>query len=338
MKVVIKIFVITLLIILSSPSRSMRHLKSIALDLTPCEPGVYDVTIQCGKDKKTEFKARLDARRLENPTGADIRGLVINNATDSNNCGLFTNQIGSDFINYRFSSQFESSNPQSSGPLYSSVILVKGVSVPFNIIFKYDEKWPYITNENFDKIVKWVNKNRLDRINSLSKEKNNLIDYATKYTVGKSAYDAASKSKADFDQKVKDLNTDVTKLKTSTEELQKSLTSYNTKIQDQQKIVDKANSDLNTKTSVASSALGTQQGYEKQKLELEGSKSKSDGLFNTLNNSFNDAWTRLKSTRDYYEEEMAEMKDTWINAFTNFEQNKNVDTFKASVQKCFSIA
>jgi hypothetical protein len=305
---------------------------------TPCEAGVYEVKISCGSEYGTTFSATLDAKDLEVPSIGNIRGLVLSDVPTSGTCNLFTTISTTTLIEYALTTSFTGNQPFAAGLYITSTAYIANSVVPFMITFKYHEKWPIITKENFNKIVKWINRNHLNRQSNLNDYKRGAIESATIYNTYATTASNADLDSTFFSKQINDITTNISSLNAKLLELKKSYTTVDASIATAQKDYEAAALTTTSNENSSTTALSEKDSLEKTLKKLQTDFSSSSENSSIYENNYNSAYNSMESIHNTYSEEMAQLKSEWTNALTSLKSNRNKESYLTTIKNCMQIS
>jgi predicted nucleic acid-binding Zn-ribbon protein len=332
MKIILKAVLLILLLTLTieRSKKGKKHSKAhIEEAVTPCQPGVYDVTVSFGTDLKSSFTARLDARNLASPAGNEVYGLVFTNISGDNG-GILTTD---NYIDYLLSSSFSSNSPGTSGSTISGTVLVNKVATSFQILFKYDSQWPFITDDNLVKIIGWINSNRSNIQKAVTIQRSIAIATAQNYTDTQTSLSAITKGKDEIDAQITSLTNSI-----------KALNATNINLLGQ---VQKLQSDIDTQTTNAATYTNSISDKQNSAKSLQAQLiSLNSTLINLQQNQISAASisvqlpTYLKTISDQlinYQQEVGSLNQTMMDAFTKTLQiNLDLTAFKTAMTTCLT--
>jgi DNA repair exonuclease SbcCD ATPase subunit len=340
----LRILAFAFLIVLSQQSERKHHSRIQhqaqveSEDVSACEPGVYDVKVSCGDNYGTSFAAKLDAREIDVPADANIRGLVLftSGVTSDSTCGILKTQNNISFIDYTLAKGFEANTPGTTASFISGQVSVSNSVVNFHIEFKYSAKWPYITDENVSKIVGWINNNRVNRQSDIIRQRDGAITAATSY---KNYLDSASSAGATGEvlkAKTKALNDEITALNTANTNLQKQYTTYQAQIDAENTKISTAANTESQKSSQAQTVSGNKKSLEDKLKQLQTDQKSTSDLSATYQSRAATALKEIKDQFDGLKDEVANYYTKLSGAYTDLQSNFNVNSFNSVLTDCLS--
>jgi chromosome segregation ATPase len=297
--------------------------------VTPCQPGVYDVTVSYGADLKSSFTARLDARSLQTPAGNDVYGLVFTNVSGENG-GILTSN---NYIDYLLSTAFTSNNPGTSGSSISGTVLVNKVATPIQILFKYDSQWPFITDENLVKILGWININRSNIQNAVTIQRSIAIAAAQNYTDTQNSLAAIAKGKDEIDTQIKTLTSSITTLNSTNINLLGQVSQIQSQIDSQSQQAASYTNSISDNEKNAKILQAQLVALNSTLIQLQQNQTSAASISVQLP-------TYLKTINDHltiYQQEVGSLNQTMMDAYTKTLQlNLDLTGFKNAMSACLT--
>ena len=136
------------------------------------------------------------------------------------------------------------------------------------IQFQYDPDWEVIPSADFNKILGWLNFNRVERINYVKSLKEKILIQALEYTTNLIKSETSGQDKSKLDSKISEISAQVSSLRSSSSSSQVSSTSLQASLLNGEKEVQTLKSDLSS--------------LEGQLTQLNGKLDSQKGILNGL--------------------------------------------------------
>lgn len=184
-----------------------------------CEAGVFDVKITI--DDQPAFDATFSAKILKTPIGDNLKGwgFKIEGKEDFDSIKtVFSNIKNKYYLSYRsLTNRFEGHSIEGEGKsistTFSSDLGENSTSHSIKIQFTYDPEWNVISDGDFNKLLDWLNSNRIQRINYIRSLKEQINQEANHYHTNKTNSDLSKKNKEEVAKKITELKDKAKRIK-----------------------------------------------------------------------------------------------------------------------------
>lgn len=307
-----------------------------------CEPGVFNVKIFI--DDEDPVEAEFNAKLLKLPTGDSLRGWSFTLSSSIENSLISSLFIESEtkesyYLAYRsLTTVFEGNSIEGQGKsirVTYSADLKSGKAETHSIIvlFRYDADWSVISDEDFNRILAWLNSNRVQHINYVSDLKRQIAAVASDYASNATNSELSDKSQEEVQQKIKELKEKIESLQERALKLRDDYNETLTKIAENENKIQKLKKELSD-TQGSLSQLNGQLGSQKTFLN-ELVKSKETNSFNKDRFAIGskNALDSIRGLINAYQPEAA--GDGWYldQAFSDLQKEKDLNRFQAFVKK-----
>lgn len=307
-----------------------------------CDPGVFDVKIFI--DDESPVEAEFNAKLLKLPTGDSLRGWqfsVSSSIEDSLISSLFIESEDKEsyYLAYRsLTTVFEGNSIEGQGKsirVTYSADLKSGKAETHSIIvlFRYDPDWSVISDEDFNRVLAWLNSNRVQRINYVTDLKRQIAAVASDYVSNATNSELSGKSQEEVQEKIKELKEKIESLQEKALKLRDKYNETLSKIAENENKIQKLKKELSD-TQGSLSQLNGQLSSQKTFMN-ELVKSKETNTFNKerFSISSKNALDSIRGLINAYQPEAA--GDGWYLdlAFKDLQSLKDLNRFQTLVKK-----
>ena len=303
-----------------------------------CEVGVFDVKIVF--DQQEPIDAQFNAKVLKLPSGDNQRGWTFTIPSPSEEVkSHFLHSEEEYYLPYRsltnaFTGNMIVGEGKSISTTFSADLKSDSVEThSLKIQFQYDAEWDVVPDADFNKIVGWLNFNRVERINYVKSLKAALSLAAANYVTNMTNSALVGKSKAEVDgkiaelrQKVGDFKSDLTNATTQYNESLEQIRGNENEIQGLKKVL----SDNEGKLTQLFGDLNSQKEILN---DLQTAKETNTFNADKFANNAKNALQAISGLITVYKPEAA--ADGWYldKAFSDLEKLKMLSSFESDVRK-----